>query len=378
MRLPDRSRSYAVLIGTGTYQSDHLPNIAGVAGDLNDLAAALTHPQFGWFPPHHCRVVNDPIDGLHVVRTLKRISAAATDMFLIYYAGHGVTSQRHDLHLALPATDMSAIETSAVPFAAIQQVLAQCPADHRVLILDCCYPGGTAAESPHQALNASLAQIDIHGMYALATSPSTTPDLAGWMRNEAFTDILAQLLTVGDPHGGEVLTLADAYRRLCHAARLRGLPMPQLRGAAAAEMVALAGNPAYPRGAPGVGFSDRRSEALPASLAEQAAVTDSMAQAMAIEQAAQMLDSNTPLDAVVEFAQRITRRSPRDTVLRMIVMRMGLQDGAGAISIANQIDDPQRRLTTLRDLASVLGARDSGLARQAWSEIERLRSRMDY
>jgi hypothetical protein len=256
-------------------------------------------------------------------------------------------------------------------------VIADCPADHRVLILDCCYPGVTTAHSPDSALDASLAQIDIHGTYALATSPSATPALAGWMRNEALMEVLVQLLTVGDPRGGEFLTVADAYRRLLHAARLRGLPRPQLRGGAAAEMVALARNPAYGRGAAGRGFSELRSEASPASLPELTDVTDPMAQAMAIEQAAQMLDSGTPLGEVVAFAARITRRSPRDTVLRMIVMRMGLQDGAGAISIANQIADPERRLTALRDLASVQASRDSGLARQTLSEIERLRSWMD-
>ena len=47
MRLPDRQRSRAVLIGTGRYADEKLPDLAVVGKTIGDLVAALTDPVYG-------------------------------------------------------------------------------------------------------------------------------------------------------------------------------------------------------------------------------------------------------------------------------------------------------------------------------------------
>ena len=62
MRLPDRQRSRAVLIGTGRYADGKLPDLPVVGRTIRDLAAALTDPVYGVVPKNHCTVLEDQAD----------------------------------------------------------------------------------------------------------------------------------------------------------------------------------------------------------------------------------------------------------------------------------------------------------------------------
>ncbi|MPY64972.1 caspase, EACC1-associated type, partial [Streptomyces spongiae] len=139
MRLPDSQRSFAILIGTSRYESSDLADLPAVRNNLDDLAAILTDPAIGWLPPRQCTVIVDPPDPRTLYRTLRQRAQAAEDTLLVYFAGHGQTGPRNDLFLALAATELDELKVSALAFDLLRDVLADCPATNRVLILDCCF-----------------------------------------------------------------------------------------------------------------------------------------------------------------------------------------------------------------------------------------------
>jgi hypothetical protein len=175
-----------------------------------------------------------------VDRALRAHAATAEDTFVVYYAGHGLTTlKRHELYLGLPGTDVEALRVSALPFDVIREILAESPAANRVLVLDCCYSGRATHEHLGADDDVVLAQLDIEGTYTLASAPGTSIarfDAASTYT--AFTGMLIDLLRTGVPGGPELLTLNEIYRRLRFTAASNDLPKPQRRGTGTTDLLA--------------------------------------------------------------------------------------------------------------------------------------------
>lgn len=249
VRLPDPDRSFAVLIGSSSYQSNWLPDLPAVRNNLTDLDAALTHPEMGGISPERCIRLTDPASVREVYRALREYAQRAEDTLIIYYAGHGLTgSLRNELYLALTDTGLDELPVSALEFDMIRSVFEDCPAINRVLILDCCFSGRAA-----QGFMADswLGQVEVSGTYTLAsTSANALAAAPPGARYTAFTGELLSLLHNGIPRGPELLSLGTIFRRLRHTLGTRGLPIPTQRGTDTADLLALARNPAYRRPQP--------------------------------------------------------------------------------------------------------------------------------
>jgi hypothetical protein len=244
VRLPDPQRSYAVLIGTGTYRSDQLPDLPAVGNNLQDLGDILTDPALGGLPAERCVVVPDPSDPRTLFRILRQYSAAAEDTFLVYFAGHGQTGPRNELYLGLGETVPDELKVSALPFDLLRDVLTDCPAANRVVILDCCFSGRAVQDMAGEE-ETILGQVGIEGTYVLAATPMNAVALAPvGSSHTAFTGELLRLLRTGIPAGPEFLTYGDIYRQLLHTATVRGLPLPRRRGTGTVDLLALSRNPA--------------------------------------------------------------------------------------------------------------------------------------
>ncbi|EPH46914.1 caspase family protein [Streptomyces aurantiacus] len=250
MRLPDPHRSYAVLIGTSTYRSSQLADLPAVSNNLRDLAAVLTDPNLGGVPQERCIIISDPADARTVYRILRRYARAAEDTLIVYFAGHGQTGLRNELYLGLTDTDPDELRVSALEFDLIRDVLIDCPAVNRVVILDCCF-SGRAIQDMSGEEEAILGQVAVEGTYVLASTPVNSVALAPvGASHTAFTGELIQLLRTGVPGGPELLTYGEIYRRLLHATTLRGLPSPRQRGTGTVDLLALVRNAAASAEAP--------------------------------------------------------------------------------------------------------------------------------
>jgi Caspase domain len=249
-RLPDPDRSRAVLIGASRYADPELLALPGVTGNLADLAGVLTSPRGTGLAG--CTVLADEPDPATVGEALVRAAEQASDMLLVYYAGHGLTwTNRNELYLALRGTRPHAVGTSALRCADVRQVFLDSPATTRVLILDCCFSGRAIEQgmSGSGAADALLGEVDVEGAYILAATEGPRMALApAGQRHTLFTGELLRLLTEGVPGGPALLTLDVLYRELRARLRRRNLPVPSCSASASAAHLALAPNadPARP------------------------------------------------------------------------------------------------------------------------------------
>ncbi|MDR3081630.1 MAG: tetratricopeptide repeat protein, partial [Streptomyces sp.] len=259
----------AVLIGT--YEYEHLPELAGVRGNIEALRQYLTGPE-GWnLPDRHCVVRPQPADPGALSDELFDAAEAATDTLLIYYAGHGDTSDGEELRLALRGARAHR-PGQWLRYADIRRAVGRSPAQRRIVILDCCHggraiDGGMSAdvgEVSQQGLGERLFKLaDIDGAAVLTAASGVEKAMCppGWELS-AFTRELVGLLRNGvtgpipnHPEGrtGEQLRLLDITTvHACLRERLTGrvvgellLPEPQLGTRNQGGVIALGRNPAY-------------------------------------------------------------------------------------------------------------------------------------
>jgi hypothetical protein len=248
--LPDSKQSRAILIGTSQYQDPHLPDLPAVANNLMDLANVLTEPG-GVLSTSVCTVLLDPPNVPTLGRQLRRAAAEASDLLMVYYAGHGlIGSDGYELYLALRESEFDDPLYSALPFDVLRRTLRDSPARTRVLVLDCCFSGRAIEDVMAEPSSAFMGQLEVAGTVLLAATPPNVPAMAPTgARNTAFTGALLSAFREGIPGGPEFLTLDALYRSTLRTAQVSGLPKPQRRGTATADQLALARNPQW--GMPG-------------------------------------------------------------------------------------------------------------------------------
>ncbi|MFF1479105.1 caspase family protein [Streptomyces sp. NPDC058301] len=223
-RFPDPAGSRAVLIGVSRYEHPELPGLPAVRANLADLSAVLTDPVNGTLRDEHCDVVDEPQLPTDFGLRVTEAAGEATDVLLVYYAGHGVVDGQGRLHLAVFHTDPARTSVTAFPYDVLREAMVDSRAAVRVLVLDCCFSGRAAGPmGGEQGLISG--QIDIAGTYVLASSSATKPSLAlPGATHTAFTEALLAALRRPDP-----LTLDALYDTVHHHLLARSLPLPQRR-----------------------------------------------------------------------------------------------------------------------------------------------------
>ena len=244
MRLPDPDRSRIVIIGTSRYTSDKLSDLPVVSRTIADLAAVLTDATYGVVPKTHCTVSLDEGDIRWLGAQLRSAAAAAEDLFLVYYTGHGlIGARRHDLYLALTGSEWEAPEFNSLEYDKLRATVMDSPAATKIIILDCCFSGRTITDAMADPAAEVFSQIEVEGTYVLASAPPNEVSL--YVPNEdytAFTGRLLQLLRDGVAGGPDLLTVDELYRRLLIMMKAQNLPQPQKRGTQTASLLALTKN----------------------------------------------------------------------------------------------------------------------------------------
>ncbi|MFF3501499.1 caspase domain-containing protein [Streptomyces sp. NPDC003247] len=242
--IPDGSASRAVLIGAPAYKSAALAEIPAVRNNLTALWEVLTG-EHGLLPADHCQVLGDqdqPLDKATLGSALAAARREATDLLLVYYAGHGLLDEDGFLHLTLADAEPDNVAYTAVSLEVVKRELSRARARARVLVLDCCFSGrAVAAMSTPDSLVAG--QLEVTGTFTLtsttATAPSHAPPGATYT---AFTEALLGALRAPGP-----LTLDGIYTYVDRDLARRGLPRPQRRSVNAASDLVLVGGPVAER-----------------------------------------------------------------------------------------------------------------------------------
>jgi hypothetical protein len=247
VRLPDPQRSRVVLIGTSDYEDQKLADLPAVGRSISDLAALLTDPVYGLVPENNCTVLADEGDIRLIGRRLTMAAKQAEDLLLVYYVGHGlVGGRRHDLYLALPNSEWVEPEFNSLEYDKLRSAVLASPAETKLIVLDCCFSGRVVTDTMAAPEAEIIGQVEVDGTYVLASAHRDQVALIlPGEDHTAFTGRLLRLLNEGVPGGPELLTVDDLYRRLRAMMKAEGLPQPQKRGTATADLLALARNRAY-------------------------------------------------------------------------------------------------------------------------------------
>ncbi|WP_018685007.1 caspase, EACC1-associated type [Actinokineospora enzanensis] len=219
---PDAERSRAVLFGTsGCPRDDGLPDLPAVRENLRDLGARLADPVTGTFREAHCAVLPDPVDAETVGSALAAAADQATDLLLVYYAGHGLLDARGRLYLALPATTQGSLRYTAVPVDVLREDIGNSGARSRVLVLDCCFSGRAITAMANERA-AVVGQLDVAGTYLMVSSEANSTSAAPvGATHTAFTGALLAALDDAEP-----LNLDQVFARVDRDLTTRGLPRP--------------------------------------------------------------------------------------------------------------------------------------------------------
>ncbi|MEN2418326.1 caspase family protein [Streptomyces rimosus] len=252
MRLPDSSRSQVLLIGVSGYDSEQLHDVPSVERNLAGLREVFTRPETGIVPASSCTTILNPPDQRAIGRWLTRAAATAEDLFLIYYAGHGLLGPvSDDLYLTVQGTEIGdELPFSALQFSQLRDACLQSKARTRVIVLDCCYSGRAipGALSAGGAEEAFLGQVRVEGTYTLTAAPANRVAKAiPGHEYTAFTGELLSILRNGISGGPQLLTLSSIYKGLKVALASKGMPAPQQFGTDTADMIALGRNPLHLR-----------------------------------------------------------------------------------------------------------------------------------
>ncbi|MEU4541494.1 caspase family protein [Streptosporangium sp. NPDC023825] len=244
MRLPERERSRAVLIGTSQYVDGKLTQLPAVRQNLHDLTAVLTDPVYGIFSPEHCLTLADEGDVRRLGSQLREAASEAEDLLFVYYAGHGlVGSRRHELYLALPDSEWDAPEFNSLEYDKLRGAILDSPARNRVVILDCCFSGRAIGDLMADPSTAVLGQLDVNGSYILTSAQGNEVALKlPGEKHTAFSGRLIKLLREGVSNGPELLTIDFLYQRLRLTMQAEKLSVPSRRAIQSAGLIALAPN----------------------------------------------------------------------------------------------------------------------------------------
>ncbi|WP_177319901.1 caspase, EACC1-associated type [Actinoplanes philippinensis] len=243
VRLPRKEQSRCLLIGSSRYDdSATYPNLPAVEHNLRRLAEVLADPELGGFAPDRVHVELNPTESIGA--RLADLAERTEDVFLVYYAGHGLVDEDGELYYGLPSMRPGRIWCTALPHQWIRRAMLNTPATSRVLVLDCCF-SGRAIEAMTDADATITGQLDISGAYTLtATSRSRVARAPGGELHTAFTGELLTLLRSGLPGEGPLLPVTAIFSPLVKALLAKDLPRPQQRGTGTIGDLALIRNAA--------------------------------------------------------------------------------------------------------------------------------------
>ncbi|MEW1550628.1 type VII secretion protein EccCb [Streptomyces tsukubensis] len=153
-------RRIALLVATDGYVDPGLNQLRSPARGADELAALLKDEAVGRFDFVRT-LTNRPKE--EIEREIEALLShrAPGDLVLLYLACHGIRNDTDRLFFATIGTDLNRPHTTAVRADLIHQLLDECEARTKIVLLDCCYSGLF-----HRATPMSPAPVDVEAALA--------------------------------------------------------------------------------------------------------------------------------------------------------------------------------------------------------------------
>jgi TPR repeat protein len=231
MVLPDPAGSWACLVGVSTYPQDAgLEDLPSVPNNLDALREILTDPEIAGLPEEHCVLIQEPANVQELALRIEEVAGRATDLFLLYFAGHGLIDPYYDgrLYLATAHALQDKPHFTSLAYDDLRRAMVSSAARRKVVVLDCCFSGrahGTMSGSAAQVAG----QLDIQGSCVLtATKNNQLAKAPAGAAYTAYTGHLVDVLRSGVAGGPELIDIMTLHEQLLHRLRSAGLPEPRL------------------------------------------------------------------------------------------------------------------------------------------------------
>ncbi|MEU1525519.1 replication protein RepA [Nocardia rhamnosiphila] len=244
MRLPDSSKSRAVLVGTASYRPDSgFATYPEIARSLDGFAEFL-RTRTGL---REVVTVSNPADAVQIAVAVEDAAQAATDLLLFYYVGHGVAVD-NQLHLTHSESLAGKVGFSTTSYPQLRRLIKESPAKVKIVILDCCHSGKAFGRDILASGTEVLEEAtDIDGAFVLTATDEKTKfaGAAGVDGRTAFTGAMLGVLASGIPSAGPYVTISALYRELLKRLPAANLPKPKALERGTAASLALARNVAW-------------------------------------------------------------------------------------------------------------------------------------
>ncbi|TCC35400.1 caspase, EACC1-associated type [Kribbella speibonae] len=245
---PDPAQSWACLVGVSTYpKDDGLDDLPAVRNNIDALREILTDPLGTGLPDEHCVIIENPANVQELALQVEDVARKATDMFLLYFAGHGLIDPNVDgrLYLATSHALQDRPHFTSLAYDDVRRAMLSSVARNKVVVLDCCFSGlahGTMAGNAAQVAG----QLDIRGSCVLTATKSN--QLAKAPTEAVFTAFTGQLVDVlrsGVTGGPELIDVTMLHEQLLYRLRSAGLPEPRISGTDTIGRLSLAINASW-------------------------------------------------------------------------------------------------------------------------------------
>jgi len=153
-------RRIALLVATDGYQDPGLNRLRAPARGAAELKALLRDPAIGRFDFVR-ELPNRPKEEIETAVEEVLSNRDPDDLVLLYFACHGIRNDADRLFFATLGTQLKRPHTTAIAAAFLHQLLDECEARTKIVLLDCCYSGLFHRGSPM-----SPAPVDVEAALA--------------------------------------------------------------------------------------------------------------------------------------------------------------------------------------------------------------------
>ncbi|HIC89762.1 MAG TPA: caspase family protein, partial [Anaerolineae bacterium] len=174
----NRTKRWALIIAINKYLDPKIPSLRYCVADAQLLADTLI--EHCGYEPKRILMLTDAEEADHlkplginlrnqVLEWLKRPDPG--DTMLVFFAGHGLRDDEGHGYLAPKDCEFDKVGLTAVSISHLRDLLNQCKATQKVLILDCCHAGGERNPKPvgPSSHELGLAFVRASGLVTLAS-----------------------------------------------------------------------------------------------------------------------------------------------------------------------------------------------------------------
>ncbi|MFD7561278.1 caspase domain-containing protein [Streptomyces sp. NPDC059835] len=201
--MTDRSAPSSRAVFFGVHEFQALPELEGVAKNIPALLDQLTDPELEALRREDCNHLSADSSRNQFLAAVHTAAKEASDLLLVYYAGHGQYSQNgQDLLLATKESS-DGQDFFSVAYQDLKQQVEGSLARHKVVIIDCCHSGLAVRMGGGDPTEEDDA-FTIEGACVLTSSAETEESLClptGSVFTLALVDVLKQGIT-GPLDGG--------------------------------------------------------------------------------------------------------------------------------------------------------------------------------